>query len=38
MILLDAIVGDTWDRMVYLFRVFPPLLVGIGRHARRSTR
>jgi pimeloyl-ACP methyl ester carboxylesterase len=24
-ILIDAIVGDTWDRMVYLFRVFPPL-------------
>lgn len=29
-ILLDAIVGDTWDRMVNLFRIFPPLLVGIG--------
>lgn len=29
-ILLDAIVGDTWDRMVNLFRVFPPLLAGIG--------
>ncbi|MGQ0831828.1 MAG: alpha/beta fold hydrolase [Microthrixaceae bacterium] len=29
-LLLDAIVGDTWDRMVNLFRVFPPLLVGIG--------
>jgi pimeloyl-ACP methyl ester carboxylesterase len=29
-ILLDAIVGDTWDRMVNLFRFFPPLLVGIG--------
>lgn len=29
-VLLDAIVGDTWDRMVYLFRVFPPLLVGVG--------
>ena len=29
-VLLDAIVGDTWDRMVNLFRVFPPLLVGIG--------
>jgi pimeloyl-ACP methyl ester carboxylesterase len=29
-ILLDAIVGDTWDRMVNLFRLFPPLLVGIG--------
>jgi pimeloyl-ACP methyl ester carboxylesterase len=29
-VLLDAIVGDTWDRMVNLFRLFPPLLVGIG--------
>jgi pimeloyl-ACP methyl ester carboxylesterase len=29
-VLLDAIVGHTWDRMVNLFRVFPPLLVGIG--------
>lgn len=29
-ILLDAIVGDTWDRMVNLFRVAPPLLAGIG--------
>ena len=29
-ILLDAIVGDTWDRMVNVFRVFPPLLVGTG--------
>lgn len=29
-ILLDAIVGDTWDRMVNVFRVFPPLLVGMG--------
>jgi pimeloyl-ACP methyl ester carboxylesterase len=29
-VLLDAIVGDTWDRMVNLFRVFPPLLVGVG--------
>jgi pimeloyl-ACP methyl ester carboxylesterase len=29
-VLLDAIVGDTWDRMVNLFRVFPPLLIGIG--------
>jgi len=27
-ILLDAIVGDTWDRMVNVFRIFPPLLVG----------
>ena len=31
-ILLDAIVGDTWDRMVNVFRVFPPLLVGTGDH------
>ncbi len=30
MILLDAIVGDTWDRMVNVFRLFPPLLVGTG--------
>lgn len=29
-ILVDAIVGDTWDKMVYLFRLAPPLLVGIG--------
>lgn len=29
-ILIDAIVGDTWDKMVYLFRLAPPLLVGIG--------
>jgi pimeloyl-ACP methyl ester carboxylesterase len=29
-ILLDAIVGDTWDRMVNLFRFTPPLLAGIG--------
>lgn len=29
-VLLDAIVGDTWDRMVNLFRVFPPLLVGVA--------
>jgi len=29
-VLLDAIVGDTWDRMVNLFRVFPPLLVAVG--------
>lgn len=29
-ILLDAIVGDTWDRMVNVFRVFPLLLVGMG--------
>lgn len=29
-ILLDAIVGDPWDRMVNLFRVFPPLLGGVA--------
>jgi pimeloyl-ACP methyl ester carboxylesterase len=27
-VLLDAIVGDTWDRMVYLYRFFPPLMLG----------
>ncbi|MCC6225928.1 MAG: alpha/beta hydrolase [Microthrixaceae bacterium] len=29
-ILVDAIVGDTWDKMVYVFRLAPPLLVGVG--------
>jgi len=29
-ILLDAIVGDTWDQMVNVFRVCPPLLAGVG--------
>lgn len=29
-LLIDAIVGDTWDRMVYLFRLAPPLLGVIG--------
>jgi len=29
-VFIDAIVGDTWDRMVYLFRVSPPLLGVIG--------
>lgn len=29
-LLIDAIVGDTWDKMVYLFRLAPPLLAGIG--------
>ena len=29
-ILLDAIVGDTWDKMVNLFRICPPLLAGVG--------
>jgi pimeloyl-ACP methyl ester carboxylesterase len=28
--LIDAIVGDTWDRMVRVFRVAPPLLGGLG--------
>jgi len=28
LVLLDAIVGDTWDRMVYLYRFFPPLMLG----------
>jgi len=29
-VLLDAIVGDTWDRMVNVFRLFPPLMAGTG--------
>ena len=29
-ILLDAIVGDTWDHMVNVFRLCPPLLAGVG--------
>jgi pimeloyl-ACP methyl ester carboxylesterase len=29
-ILLDAIVGDTWDRLVNVSRVFPPVLAGVG--------
>ena len=29
-VLLDAIVGDTWDRMVNVFRVMPPLLGLVG--------
>lgn len=29
-VLLDAIVGQTWDRMVNLFRVAPPLLAGVA--------
>ena len=29
-ILLDAIVGETWDRLVYLFRFNPALLAAIG--------
>jgi pimeloyl-ACP methyl ester carboxylesterase len=28
--LIDAIVGDTWDRMVNAARVFPPLLAPVG--------
>jgi pimeloyl-ACP methyl ester carboxylesterase len=29
-LLIDAIVGDQWDRMVNVFRVLPPLLAGLG--------
>ena len=29
-LLIDAIVGDTWDRMVYAFRLAPPLLAVVG--------
>jgi pimeloyl-ACP methyl ester carboxylesterase len=29
-VLLDAIVGDTWDRLVNVARVFPPILLGVG--------
>jgi pimeloyl-ACP methyl ester carboxylesterase len=29
-VLVDAIVGRAWDRIVWLSRVFPPLLVGVG--------
>jgi len=28
--LIDAIVGDTWDKMVYLFRFSPPLLGAVS--------
>lgn len=28
--LIDAIVGDTWDRMVYAFRLAPPLVGLVG--------
>ena len=28
--LLDAIVGDVWDRRVNLFRLFPPALAAVG--------
>ena len=30
LLLIDAIVGDQWDTMVNVFRVAPPLLVGMG--------
>lgn len=29
-VLIDAIVGDTWDNMVQLFRVAPPLMSVLG--------
>src|SRR5690554_5864372 len=29
-VLIDAIVGDTWDRMVHLFRLYPPLLGAVA--------
>ena len=29
-VLIDAIVGDTWDHMVQLFRVAPPLMNVVG--------
>lgn len=29
-LLIDAIVGDQWDRMVNVFRISPPLLAGMG--------
>jgi pimeloyl-ACP methyl ester carboxylesterase len=29
-LLIDAIVGDTWDKMVYLFRLAPPLLAAVA--------
>ena len=29
-ILVDAIVGDAWDRLVNVARVFPPILVALG--------
>jgi pimeloyl-ACP methyl ester carboxylesterase len=29
-VLLDAVVGDTWDRLVNAARLFPPLLGGVG--------
>jgi pimeloyl-ACP methyl ester carboxylesterase len=29
-ILIDAIVGETWDRIVWASRLCPPVLVGVG--------
>ena len=29
-LLIDAIVGDTWDKMVYAFRLAPPALFVVG--------
>lgn len=29
-VLVDAIVGATWDRIVWLSRLWPPLLAGVG--------
>jgi pimeloyl-ACP methyl ester carboxylesterase len=29
-VLVDAIVGDAWDRLVNVARVFPPILVGLA--------
>ncbi len=29
-VLIDAIVGDTWDQMVNLFRLWPPLMSVVG--------
>ena len=29
-ILVDAIVGDTWDRMVNVGRLFPPAMAGVA--------
>jgi pimeloyl-ACP methyl ester carboxylesterase len=30
LLLIDAIVGETWDRMVFAFRVWPPLFAAVG--------
>jgi pimeloyl-ACP methyl ester carboxylesterase len=29
-LLIDAIVGETWDRIVWASRVFPPVLLGVA--------